>query len=247
MMEVYNQTRAVLERSPGHPRALSYQALVRLAMGQPEAAERMLRQALSTDPDLLEGYIHLSLVHVREGRIDEADADIKEAARRHPAQAGRLRALWAEMRAQAESAPSAGGESASAAGADPHADVPVPGTAAGADDRGSIAGSLELAPGLESAIGAGAVVFLTVRAPDATSGPPLAAKRLSASSFPLSFSIGSADSMMGAALPERVRVEARVDADGDPLTRDPGDPAAAVDDVRLGTKGLRLVLHAPAR
>ena len=40
----------VLERQPGHPRALSYQSLVRLAMGQGDVAVSMLEQAIAADP-----------------------------------------------------------------------------------------------------------------------------------------------------------------------------------------------------
>ena len=105
MMVVYDQTRAVLQKDPRHARALSYQALVRLAMGQADTAEKMLRQALEIEPDLLEGYIHLTLVHLRQGRMDAAEKDIDEAARRNPAHAERLRSLWAEMRAQAAAGP----------------------------------------------------------------------------------------------------------------------------------------------
>jgi hypothetical protein len=49
--------------------------------------------------------------------------------------------------------------------------------------------------------------------------------------------------MMGQALPAAVRVDVRVDGDGDPLTRDPADPAASADGVALGTTGLRIVLR----
>ena len=42
MMAVWNETKAVLERSPGHPHALAYQALVRLAMGQGDKAVELL-------------------------------------------------------------------------------------------------------------------------------------------------------------------------------------------------------------
>ena len=49
--------------------------------------------------------------------------------------------------------------------------------------------------------------------------------------------------MMGQPLPARARLEARVDADGDPLTRDASDPAARQDDVAAGSTGLRLVLR----
>ena len=98
MMVVFDQTKAVLEKQPRHARALAYQALVRLAMGQADTAETMLHQALESDPDLIEGYVHLSLVHLRQGKLDAANKAIDEAARRHPGHAARLRALWAEMR-----------------------------------------------------------------------------------------------------------------------------------------------------
>ena len=38
-------------------------------------------------------------------------------------------------------------------------------------------------------------------------------------------------------------MDARVDRDGDPLTRDPADPIASADDVRRGAAGLRLILR----
>jgi hypothetical protein len=179
----------------------------------------MLGEALKNDADLLEGYIHLSLVHLRQGRLDAAENDIEEAARRHPTQAARLRALWADMRAQTESAP-----------------TPAP---AQAEERG-IAGTVELEG---SAPAPGAILFVTVRPAGATAGPPIAAKRLPAEAFPVSFAIGAGDSMMGQALPARVRLEARVDTDGDPITRDPTDPVASADDVPIGTTGVRLVLR----
>ena len=92
-------------------------------------------------------------------------------------------------------------------------------------------------------MGPGALVFVTVRDEAATGGPPVAVKRLAAASFPLAFAVGPADSMMGQPLPARARVEARVDSDGDPLTRVPTDPSARLDGVAAGSTGLRLVLH----
>jgi hypothetical protein len=83
---------------------------------------------------------------------------------------------------------------------------------------------------------------VTVRAAGVTTGPPVAVKRFSASSLPGAFAITSADSMLGQELPERVRIEARLDPDGDPLTRAATDPSARLEDVKLGSTGLRLVL-----
>jgi len=49
--------------------------------------------------------------------------------------------------------------------------------------------------------------------------------------------------MMGQPLPARARVEARIDSDGDPLTRVPTDPSARLDGVAAGSTRLRLVLQ----
>ena len=49
--------------------------------------------------------------------------------------------------------------------------------------------------------------------------------------------------MMGQPLPTRARLEARVDSDGDPLTRDAKDPKAQLDGVAAGSSRLRLVLQ----
>jgi cytochrome c-type biogenesis protein CcmH len=237
LMVVFQQTKAILEKEPDNPRALSYQALVRLAMNQADVAEQMLRRALARDPDLLEGYVHMSLVHLRQGKKDEAHKDIEEAARRSPEHAERLRALWTQMSAQ-----EAAGGAEPAGEADPHANVPAAAAPAARADAGpGIAGTIELPPGVTAA--PGALVFVTLRGAGVTSGPPVAVKRLPVGAFPLAFTIGSADSMMGQALPDKVRVDARVDADGDPLSRDPSDPSASADGVALGTTGLRLILR----
>jgi len=246
LMGVWDETQYVLAKQPGHPRALSYQALVRLAMGQPDVAAQMLKEALAQDPDLFEAYLHLALVETRAGRDKEAQAAIDEASRRFPERAEVLARVLPEIRAS-------GGEGGPpAVEGDPHAEVPPPAAAAeveapaatrGTTDPGGIDGVIELPAALASRVGRGAIVFVTVRDAGASAGPPVAAKRLPAASFPLRFAIGPGDSMMGQPLPARARVEARVDSDGDPMTRDEKDPSARLDDVAVGSSGLRLVLR----
>jgi tetratricopeptide (TPR) repeat protein len=249
LMAVWDDTQYVLAKQPGHPRALSYQALVRMAMGQSDVAVKMLKQALAKDPDLFEGYLHLALVQTRAGRDKEAEAAIAEAARRYPERAEMLARVLPEIRASAQQ----GG--ATAAEADAHAAVPPPSVADGQDAAreptapsggagpGGLAGVIELPAALASRVGPNAIVFVTVREAGSTGGPPVAAKRLPAASFPLAFAIGPGDSMMGQPLPGRARVEARVDSDGDPITRVESDPSARLDDVPAGSSGLRLVLR----
>lgn len=126
-------------------------------------------------------------------------------------------------------------EAASAAGRD----VPVASPGAGGAE---IRGTLRLAEGAR--VPAGAVVFVLVRAADATGGPPLAVQRRPAGAFPAAFAIGPRDAMTATApFPDAVRVEARVDADGVATTREPGDLSATSDPVAPGATGLELVLR----
>ncbi|HET9332426.1 MAG TPA: hypothetical protein VFQ21_02455 [Gemmatimonadota bacterium] len=88
----------------------------------------------------------------------------------------------------------------------------------------------------------GGVLFLFVRAAGATGGPPLAVQRIPSPSFPLSFAIGPADAMMaGGPFPDRVTVEARLDADGNAMTEGPDDVSARAE-VAPGASGVELTL-----
>lgn len=244
MMGVWNETQAVLTRSPGNAPALSYQALVRLAMGQADVARSMLEQAIAAEPDLIDAYPALSLAQLRLGQRKEAAQTMAEAKRRFPEQAEALTRLEAQLQAEsAEEAP---------AGGNPHAAVPPPGAAAaaapateppaGGAGRRRITGQIELDPALEGRA-AGGVVFLMLRAPGEEAGMPLAVERLTPTSFPLRFEIGEANSMTGQPLPDEVEIEARLDSDGNPMTHPPTDPSARADRVALGTSDLRLVLR----
>lgn len=233
LMQVFEQTQFVLEREPDNARALSYQALVRLAMGQADASLEMLKRAIASDPDLLDSWIHLALVHTQMGNFEEAKKAMNEAMRRHPRDSVRLKELLGEIHAR-EASLKGGGASPSAApdpqiGAAPHG----PG----------LSGTVDIDPSARITMGPGAVLFVIVRAEGVTTGPPVAVKRLPAT-MPIDFTITSADSMMGQALPPRVRLEARIDSDGNPLTRDANDPVAAKDGVALG-QSARLLLSRP--
>jgi len=116
------------------------------------------------------------------------------------------------------------------------------GAASEAGMTARLSGVVEVDRSAQGRVAGGGIVFVTVRPAGMTTGPPVAVKRLSAASLPGAFAITSADSMLGQELPERVRIEARLDPDGDPLTRAATDPSARLEDVKLGSTGLRLVL-----
>ena len=242
LMGVWNETQQVLERQPGHPRALTYQALVRLAMGQGDVAIGMLQQAMAAEPDLLEAHQNLAFVYASLGRMEEAEAAIAETARRSPQEAEKLRQALTQF--ATDRSPRA----ASASSEDPHESVPPPAPAPAAAPPPPAQKGLPTAVfGWIEAdavrVRPGTVIFLTVRAAGVAQGPPAAVKRLLSASFPLPFELGAADSMMGQPLPERMRIDVRADSDGDPMTRPASDPAGYVDDVELGRTRVRIALQ----
>jgi tetratricopeptide (TPR) repeat protein len=196
--EVARQTQYVLQRSPNDARALTYQALVRIAMGQNDAAARMLSRATQSDPNLLDAAVAMAWVRAQAGDSAGAEAAIAEAKRRHPEQAARLDELRARI----------------------HPSQPIHVV-------------LKLARGAR--LPAGGVIFITARNEGVMTGPPVAVKRLPIGAFPMTVDITSGDSMMGQQLPPRVRIEARVNSSGDPLTKSPEDLSAAQDGVALGS------------
>lgn len=99
LMEVYRETQHVLQRRPGDPRALTYQSIVHLAMGQSEQALGMLAQAREADPQLLDAWVHTAFVYASIGDAAQADAAMNEAIRRHPEQKAGLEELARQIKA----------------------------------------------------------------------------------------------------------------------------------------------------
>jgi cytochrome c-type biogenesis protein CcmH/NrfF len=97
LMGVFEQTQYVLERTPDDPRALTYQAFVRIGMGQRDNAAKLLTRATAIDPSLTDAWVGIAWIKTREGLPAEAQAAIAEAVRRHPEDASRLQRVYADM------------------------------------------------------------------------------------------------------------------------------------------------------
>jgi cytochrome c-type biogenesis protein CcmH len=244
-MGVWNETARVLERSPSNPAALAYQSLVRLAMGQTDAAATMLTKALTSDPDMIDGYAYLALAYTRMGRARDAEATIAKASKRFPERAADLRKYLADLRERETPVAQA---SAAGGNPDPHAGLKTPGEKGTPEKSAStgrrVAGTVDVDPSLRGKLPAGGVLFVFARPAGGSEGPPVAVKRLPAR-FPAMFELSEADSMMGQPLPDQLLIEARLDEDGDPTTRPPTDPKARLDGVKVGRTNLRLVLKRP--
>jgi hypothetical protein len=141
-------------------------------------------------------------------------------------------------------------EGAGRAPLDPGAPMPTPPAAAPpaalatapAAASSAITGTIRLAPELEQSVPSGAILFLIARG--AEGGPPLAVRRYTAPAFPLDFTIGPGDIMMeGMAFQGPIRLTARVDADGDAMTRNPGDlQGSSASDVAPGARDVEIVI-----
>lgn len=230
LMGVFEQTRVVLEREPQNARALTFNALVRMAMGEAETAEQMLEQATASDPQNLDSRVALAWVYAQTNRMSQAETAIAEAARISPENKGRLEQVLAQMKANAaqEAQMAQGGANAMPEGHPPVGGQPAglpPAAAGGA----RIKVTLQLDPAAKPKTG---IVFVIAR--PLTGGPPVAVKRMQVGSFPVTFDLTSADSMMGQPLPEKFRLEARLDSDGDASTKPPTDPSAMQAEVNSG-------------
>jgi Tfp pilus assembly protein PilF len=233
LMGVFQQTQYVLQRAPNDPQALTYQSLVRMAMGQPDSADKMLRQALKVDPKFLDAYVALAWAQTSAGKNDDAAATIKEAQKQHPEQAERLGAVLVKMRETAKNRPA---QQQTSELPPNHPPIEAPGAAAApsaSSNPEAVHVTLALASGMTPP--AQGIIYVIARPAGVSAGPPAAVKRFPLSAFPMTFDLSAADSMMGQPLPPKVHLEARIDSDGDAMTHDPKDPVVSVDNVAIGS------------
>jgi cytochrome c-type biogenesis protein CcmH len=108
-----------------------------------------------------------------------------------------------------------------------------------------ITGKISIDPKLKSNVDSQAALFIIARPAGAAKGPPLAVRKIDRPVFPLSYSLGPENVMMqGVPFTGTITITARLDKDGNPATRQPGDltgdykgnPAA------VGSKNIDIVL-----
>jgi len=223
LMGVFEQTNAVLATHPDEPRALTYNAIVRMAMGKLDEARTMLETATKKDPALLDAWVALASARTQAGDHDAAAAAIDSAIASHPNDAKRLHELLAQMRSQTA-------QPKTAATLPPdHPPMPSASVAPAATPATPVHVTLSF----EGASNGG-IVYVIARQEGNGAGHPVAVKRIEAPAFPLTFEFGGADTMMGEPLPARFHLEARLDSDGDAGTNNATDPRASAD-VAAGT------------
>jgi cytochrome c-type biogenesis protein CcmH len=108
-----------------------------------------------------------------------------------------------------------------------------------------ITGKITIDPKLKASPDRQAVLFIIARPVGAAKGPPLAVKKIDRPVFPLSYSLGPENVMMqGSPFTGSVAITARLDKDGNPTTRQPGDLTGDYkkNPVAVGSKNIDIVL-----
>ncbi len=112
-------------------------------------------------------------------------------------------------------------------------------------DAALLSGTISLGPSISQSPGARVMVFLIARTGQGK-GQTVLARRMIVESFPTKFSLSAADSMMAGERPADVSLEARIDLDGDAMTREPGSPTARAGSVAMGSSNVVLTLKPEA-
>ena len=122
----------------------------------------------------------------------------------------------------------------------------IPPIAAQAAAGETIRGSVSLGPQLAGGITGQGVLFIIARSGAATGGPPLAVVRIPGPSFPIDFEIGQANVMIpGMRFEGPISLTARLDADGNAMTRAPGDVQGSAPGMVEPGSQVEIVLDQP--
>jgi len=124
--------------------------------------------------------------------------------------------------------------------------LPAPADAEGTSRGDGIRGIIEVDPALIEGRRF-SHIFVIARAAGASAGPPVAALKLPPGPFPLHFEIGPDDMMFkGRPFPETLSLSARLDQDGNAMTKAPGDIVGqAPGESRVGSDDVRILLDRP--
>jgi cytochrome c-type biogenesis protein CcmH len=230
----------------------------------PKAIEAF-KQALAVDPNLPEAHAYMGFILIQAGHADEALLAFEKALAVAP---NLPMALWGKgMTLYQGKQDYAGAKQAfekllqiipagaervevekilaemSQGGQKPR-QQPETGTPPTSANQ-QIAGRISIDPKFKANVDGQATLFIIARPSDAAKGPPLAVKKIDRPVFPLSYSLGPENVMMqGVPFTGTIAITARLDKDGNPATRQPGDltgdykgnPAA------VGSKNIDIVL-----
>ena len=243
-IDLYQVAQQTLALDPGQPDALVQSALVRMLMGQNDLALQMVDKALERDPKHLDGLHAKGILEFRRNNMAAAlaawqaglDVGGPDHGFEELVQVAKGERPPPPTLLQSAPAHPGVGDTSAPPGAEMGSPVAQPPALASGGE--AIEGTLTLAPG--QTVPTGAVVFVMARPAGVETGPPVASLKLPAGTFPAPFRIGAENLMGGGQFPPQVTLMARLDGDGNAMTKGPTDLYASGGVVASGSKGIML-------
>jgi len=114
---------------------------------------------------------------------------------------------------------------------------------------GQISGKITIDPKLNANTDPNAALFIIARPAASGGGPPLAVKKIDRPTFPIDYTLSQDNAMMGMPFTGKINITARLDKDGNPVTRTPGDISGDYkkNPVEVGAKNVDVTLDQVAR
>ena len=222
------RNQAAMEAAPEDVEARTLRAVLSARMGLSDRASELLDAVLEDDPGFAMAWAVKASVHMELGEGPEAVVAFERALAIQDDPMLRAGLERAKQLTSGGTLPAPGPESAP--------ETPATGPL--------LSGTISLGDGA-SEYAATDVLYVAVRS--LNPGPPLAALRLSPGPFPLEFQVNPSDLIsmggMSRPFPDTVNVTARIDRDGNAMTREQGLPAGGVEGVAKGSDGLQIVLQ----
>jgi len=223
----------VLVADPNNPEAHSYMGFILVQAGHGDGALMAFDKALAQAPNFPMALWGKGMILYREKKDFAGAREIFEnLLSRVPA--GEERNEIAKVLAEI---PTGGAQKSQTASAAPNS--------AATSSSAQISGKITIEPKLKASVDPNASLFIIARPAGAAAGPPLAVKKIDKPTFPLNYTLGQENVMMqGTPFTGKITITVRLDKDGNPTTRGPGDMTGDYkkNPVEVGVKNVDVVI-----
>ena len=217
----------VLEADPNQPEAHSYMGMILIQAGHADGAMMAFDRALAQAPNYPMALWGKGMILYREKKdYDGARVVLQQLLQLIPPGEDKT-----EIEKIVASFPPPGSDAGQVSGA------------RSPDPRQTVSGKITLGPKVKD-MNSKATLFIIARAAGVGGGPPLAVKKIDQPVFPLSYVIGTENVMMqGTPFTGKINLSVRLDTDGNPTTRTPGDLMGNYQNpVEVGAKNIDIVI-----
>jgi len=221
----------VLASEPNQPEAHTYMGFILIQAGHGDGALLAFEKALATAPNFPIALWGKGMVLYQDKKDYASARDIFEKLL-NIMPPGEERNEVAKVLAEI---PTAGG-------AGPKTAAPAPAAKASGQ---TISGKITVDAKLKDKLDPQAALFIIARPAGGPGGPPLAVKKIDKPAFPLDYALGAENVMMqGMPFTGKINVTVRLDKDGNPTTRGPGDLTGEYkkNPAEVGSKGVDIVI-----